>query len=124
LTGGGGCHFQFTASTDSGGSNVVRYLLRVADNPAATGAVVYSGSGIFDPPGLLPGKQYWFWGATGSQAGVYGAWSAPTTATMLAGGKVRVGSTWKPAVVKVRVGGVWKDGLVKVRSGGAWKDAI
>ncbi|MBK8748780.1 MAG: fibronectin type III domain-containing protein [Saprospiraceae bacterium] len=71
---------------------------------------------------LSPGQVYYVWGRGWNQYGP-GAWSARSTATLLAGAWVDVDGVKKRAVPYVRDGGVWKLAVSWAKIEGLWKES-
>lgn len=70
--------------------------------------------------GLSPGAVYYVWGRGKNKYGA-GAWSARSTATLLAGAWVDVAGVKKRAVPYVKDGGVWKVAESWAKIAGLWK---
>lgn len=70
--------------------------------------------------GLSPGAVYYVWGRGKNKYGA-GAWSARSTATLLAGAWVDVAGVKKRAVPYVKTGGVWKVAESWAKIAGLWK---
>lgn len=69
--------------------------------------VSFGASHAFDLSGLSPGQTYYFWGKATNTYGS-SAYSARSSATLIAGAWVKDGGVWKRAVPYVRNGGIWK----------------
>lgn len=71
---------------------------------------------------LDPGKTYYFWARSRNTIG-WGAWSAISPISLIAGARVLVGSQWKRAVPYVKHAGVWKVARPWIRDAGVWKES-
>lgn len=109
------------ASTDSngdGGSPITAWETGYGTDPNAPQTTV-TGSNL-TLTDLSPGQVYYVWGRGWNQYGP-GAWSARSTATLLAGAWVDVDGVKKRAVPYVRDGGVWKVAESWTKIEGLWK---
>jgi|GEM_PF-7119807 len=127
LGGGGQVTTSFSGSgVNNGGAGVNRWTLQYADNSSFVNPSNNNSNGgnTFT---LTPGKQYWF-RACGHNSvtdglGRFGAWSAASTAVMLAGGQVRDGGSFRPADTKIMKSSSWVTATVDIRENGAWRPA-
>lgn len=114
------------ASSDSngdGGSPITAYEIGYGRDPDYPEEMVESvGSSDLTLTGLSPGQVYYVWGRGWNQYGP-GAWSARSTATLLAGAWVDVDGVKKRAVPYVRDGGVWKLAVSWTKIQGVWKES-
>lgn len=111
---------QFNSRGD-GGKPMIGWELHWSTSPSGSQYSIVS-SGTSDFSGLIPYTTYYFW-ARGRNANGLGPFSAAGSARTLAGGYVKVGGVWKPAVPYVKVGGVWKYAQPYAKVGGAWRRA-
>jgi hypothetical protein len=107
------------SSNGDGGSPVLEWELNYGLN-ATTPESVISSSGTLTLTGLQPGQKYYF-RARGRNKYGWGAYSAISNVTLLAGAWVKVDGVWKRAVPYVRTGGVWKVAEAWAKIGGLWK---
>lgn len=107
------------SSNGDGGSPVLEWELNYGLDPT-TPEFVISSPGTLTLTGLQPGEVYYF-RARGRNKYGWGAYSAISSATLLAGAWVKVGGVWKRAVPYVNVGGVWKVAEAWGKMGGLWK---
>ncbi len=109
----------FTPNGD-GGSAILEY--EVGWTPLLTGDPTDSSSG--NSPQTLtdldPGSLYRFSTRARNVVG-WGPWSLSTDARLIAGARVKVGTTWQLAVPYVKHGGVWKLARPWGRVAGEWK---
>jgi hypothetical protein len=110
---------QFTDGSNGGTAIVERQL---GYGLSSSGPTDYAGNlnGVNTLTGLDPGKTYYFWARNRNSVG-WGPWSARSQVNLIAGARVKVGTTWKRAVPYVRVNGVWKVARPWVRNAGVWK---
>jgi hypothetical protein len=111
-------HSRFDSLGD-GGSPVLEWQTAYGTDPV-TPTTFLSGYSL-DITGLSPGMTYYFW-ARGRNKYGWGAYTARSQATLIAGAWVKVGTTWKRAVPYVRVSGVWKVARPWARIAGLWKE--
>lgn len=114
---------RFNRTSWNGGGVVDTHTVGYSTDPEATVPSVLLTNDInddtFEFSGLNPGGRYYFWARTHN---VYGnsEWSARTPIDLIAGAKVKDGTTWKRAVPYVRDGGVWKLARPWIRTVGFW----
>lgn len=104
----------------SGGTPVLEWQLAYGLN--GIGDTYISSNGTSIVTGLSPGRTYSFW-ARGRNSVGWGGWSVVSSATLIAGAYVKVGSTWKRAVPYVRVNGDWKVAKVWGKVAGSWRES-
>lgn len=106
------------AGNGDGGSPILEWQTGYGTDPTTPQFSVSTYSTTLT--GLQPGQVYYFW-ARGRNKYGWGAYSARTSATLLAGAWVDVAGVKKRAVPYVRTGGVWKvaEGWGKIA--GLWK---
>lgn len=110
----------FSANAN-GGTAITGYQLGYGTNSTTPETTIDQTTPVFNLTGLIPGKQYYFWGKTKNAVG-YSSWSAAGIASTIAGAFVKVGTIWKKAVPYVNVNGVWKVARPWARSAGTWKE--
>lgn len=109
-------HAKFTSNGD-GGSVVLEWQVAYGTDPV-TPQYWITGSDI-DIPNLSPGAKNYFWSRGRNKYG-WGAYSARSEATLLAGAYVDVAGVKKRAVPYVKVAGVWKVAEMRVNLKGLW----
>jgi hypothetical protein len=110
---------QFNAPSDNGGTPITEYQIGYGKTSSANDSTIASNRST-TIPNLDPGQRYYFRARAKNAVG-WGPWSTISNTYLLAGAKVKVGSTWKRAVPYVNVDGVWKVAKPYVRNGGVWK---
>lgn len=101
-----------------GGSPVLEWQTGYGTDPSYPQTLVSGYSMILSS--LSPGQTYYVWGRGRNKYG-WGAWSARSTATLLAGAWVDVNGVKKRAVPYVKVNGVWKVAEPWSKIQGLWK---
>lgn len=110
----------FVANWD-GGAVITAYQIGYGTSSSAPTSTISANPSGTSITGLLPATRYYFWARSQNSVG-WSSWSPATTATMIAGAWITVGSVVKPAVPYVKVGGVWKLVRPWVRTAGVWKE--
>lgn len=105
--------------TSNGGSPVLEWQLAYGLSSTIPENVIGS-TGTTYLTNLSAGNKYYF-RARGRNVYGWGAWSAISSATLIAGAWVDVDGVKKRAVPYVRSGGVWKPAEVWVKIAGLWK---
>lgn len=103
-----------------GGTPVREWQLAYGQDPNTPQFFVTT-NGTVNLSALDPGKTYYFWARGRNDVG-WGAYSARTMTTLIAGARVNDLGVWKRAVPYVNVGGVWKLARPWAKSGGVWKE--
>lgn len=104
-----------------GGSAILEWQIGYGTD-ANTPQSFISSSGTSTLTGLSPGQKYYFW-ARGRNSVGWGPWSAVSSATLIAGAYLKVGSVWKRAVPYVNVNGTWKVAKVWGKVAGSWRES-
>lgn len=111
---------SFSGNWD-GGASILAYEIGYNSSPWVHWT---TGSNGMTTVGLLtPGQIWYFWARARNSVG-WSSWSGVSSVRTVAGGYIKVGSTWKIAVPYVNVGGVWKISEPRVRIAGTWKRTI
>lgn len=111
-------HTVFSGNGD-GGSGILEWQTAYGKDPVNP-ELFMSGYNV-DLTNLDAGVVYYFW-ARGRNKYGWGAYSARSTATLLAGAWVDVAGVKKRAVPYVRTDGVWKVATPFAKIGGLWKE--
>lgn len=114
----------WTASTDSRGSAIDHYLVRIYETADGTGPYVDNIANNLTRviEGLKPGQQYSFrvYAHNGSSGG-YSPTSGILAVATLAPVWVKVGGVWKYGIPYVKVNGKWVSGLPYVKRADIWQ---
>lgn len=105
----------------NGGAPLLRWESQYSTSPtfaSGNSGLIVSG-GTVDQDGLTPGTTY-YWRHRGVNTLGNGAWSAVTSATTLAGGRIKHDGSWVDAVPWEKVGGSWVRSRVFEKQGGSW----
>lgn len=105
-----------------GGTPVLEYQIGYGTNSTTPQLFLTANNGVADIAGLSPGQTYYFW-ARGRNAVGWGPWSTVSSATLIAGAYLKVGSTWHRAVPYVNVNGTWKIAKVWGKVAGSWRES-
>lgn len=104
-----------------GDSPITGFKLGYGLSSSAPTTVLTQSTFSFTLTNLSPGATYYFWGKA---TNAYGdsAYSARSTATLIAGAWVKDGLVWKRAVPYVKDGGTWKLARPWGRQFGIWTE--
>lgn len=102
-----------------GGTPVVEWQIAYGRHP--TVPEVYVGGYNLPINNLMPGELYYFWSRGRNSVG-WSPLSAVSTARLIAGAYVKVGTVWKRAVPYVKVGTVWKVARPWAKIASIWKE--
>lgn len=107
-----------------GGLGIVEYQVAYDTDPNVQYLIWSSNSNTMVITGLSPGLTYYFRSRVRNSEG-WSGWSAGiTSATLVAGAYIKVGSEWKRAVPYVNVNGTWKVARAWGKVAGTWRETL
>lgn len=112
---------DFAAPADDGGTGILEYRVRHADNVGMTGATTVStGGNRFTTIGSLPPGAARYVQASARNGVGWGPWSNVGSASTISGGSVKRSGAWTAGRANDKTGGAWAASVVMKKTAGAW----
>lgn len=112
---------DFAAPSDDGGTGILEYRIRHADNSGMTGAATVStGGNRFATIGSLPPGAARYVQASARNSVGWGPWSSVGSASTISGGSVKRSGAWTAGRANDKTGGAWSPSVVMKKTAGAW----
>ncbi|RCL91807.1 MAG: fibronectin type III domain-containing protein, partial [Microbacterium sp.] len=104
---------DFAAPADDGGTGILEYRIRHADNVGMTGATTVStGTNRFATIGSLPPGAARYVQASARNGVGWGPWSSVGSAETISGGSIKRSGAWTAGRANNKAGGAWSPSVV------------
>ncbi len=112
---------DFAAPADDGGTGILEYRIRHADNVGMTGATtVRTGGNRFTTIGSLPPGAARYVQASARNGVNWGPWSSVGSAETISGGSIKRSGAWTAGRANDRAAGPWAPSVVMKKTAETW----